>query len=100
MPRIIRFSETYPFKPEGGLNISRSIGDWQFKESGIASAVSNEAQITEIEFNNKSKDSNTIEFILMGCDGIWKGSRASEEQERAKQLAQKGILVDVPMPKD
>merc|ERR1712224_480207 len=36
----------------------------------------------------------------MGCDGIWKGSRASEEQARAKQLAQKGILVDVPMPKD
>ena len=62
--------------------------------------MSNEAQIKEIEFNDKETEPNTIEFILLGCDGIWKGSRTSEEQERAKQLAQQGILVDVPLPKD
>lgn len=101
MPRIIRFSESYPFKPEGGLSISRSIGDWQFKDEGFASAVSNEAQIKEIDFNNtENANPNTIEFILLGCDGVWKGARASEEYERAKKLAELGILLDAPLPKD
>ena len=56
VPRIIRFSETYPFRPEGGLNVSRSIGDWQFKDQGVNSAISNDAEIKEIEYKTKSTD--------------------------------------------
>lgn len=58
------------------------------------SAVSNDAEIEEIQFNALDSDQNCIEFILMGSDGIWKGPRANEEAQIALELAKDGKLID------
>lgn len=58
-------------------------------------AISNEAQIEEVELS--SKDSNTIEFILIGNDGVWKGVKANQEYDQKRQLANAGIIFDQPI---
>lgn len=53
----------------GGLNLSRSFGDFDYK--GSKDLKYDEQMITckpdIIEVSRKKED----EFILMGCDGIW-----------------------------
>ena len=74
----------------GGLNISRTIGDFWYKSNNISKsrmsqnfAVSTESDVREIQFFNKNKDddNNQIEFILIGCDGIWEGSDFNDKAQ-------------------
>lgn len=62
--------------------MSRTIGDFMFKlnfkkpdSTSFEYALSNEADVKEFEFSKNVKDDQPdIEFILMGCDGIWDGA--------------------------
>ena len=73
--------------------MSRTIGDFMFKHSltnrncsSFDYALSNEADVKEFQFNKtkiqsestdqtgSSTSAAALEFILIGCDGIWEGA--------------------------
>lgn len=63
----------------------RSIGDFMFKlnlrtrsRDPKQTALSNDADIDEVCF---SSDNQSLDMILMGCDGIWDGTVASKDHE-------------------
>jgi serine/threonine protein phosphatase PrpC len=51
----------------GGLNLSRALGDLEYKR---ASVKPEEQAITALPDVVKIKNEN-LDFIIMGCDGIW-----------------------------
>ena len=51
----------------GGLNLSRALGDLEYKKGSLSPA---EQMITANPDITKVKNEN-IDFIIMGCDGIW-----------------------------
>ena len=52
----------------GGLNLSRALGDGEYKKND--SLPAEEQMITAKPDITKIKNEN-IDFIIMGCDGIW-----------------------------
>ena len=77
-----------PENPIGGLNMSRSIGDFTFKsnlydnmnDDPRSFAISNEPECQSFSF---SSESQSFDVMLMGCDGIWDGTMLSQEQREA-----------------
>ena len=53
---------------KGNLNISRSIGDFAYKQNSDDPNVQMVSPLPEI---NIEKLNNDCEFIVIGCDGIW-----------------------------
>jgi protein phosphatase 1G len=51
----------------GGLNLSRALGDHEYKNIKLKPE---EQMISPYPDVTKTKNEN-IDFIIMGCDGIW-----------------------------
>lgn len=58
----------------GGLNLSRALGDHDYKKEGVKPE---EQMISPCPDFVKIKNEN-IDFIIMGCDGIWEVRTNSE----------------------
>jgi len=56
---------------DGGLNLTRSIGDFKYKKK--ENIKPEEQPITANPDVFEYKLTDDIDFILMGCDGIWEG---------------------------
>jgi len=56
---------------DGGLNLTRSIGDFKYKKR--ENMTPEEQAITANPDIFEYKLTDDIDFILMGCDGIWEG---------------------------
>jgi serine/threonine protein phosphatase PrpC len=54
---------------DGNLNLSRSIGDLRYKRNKNISAK--EQPITAFPDVKQVALSSNLDFIVMGCDGIW-----------------------------
>lgn len=59
----------------GNLNLSRAMGDLEYKQN--SSLGPEEQMITANPDISKVKNEN-IEFVIIGCDGIWE-VKTSEE---------------------
>ena len=59
----------YNNRIEGKLNLSRAIGDLAFKATPNLKFY--EQSVTAFPERSKMKRANDIQFIIMGCDGIW-----------------------------
>lgn len=82
VPRIYKWDRTEQRPIGGGLNISRTIGDFFYKENygRDTPAISNEPDVIDTNFldfdNSRYGDP---EFILIACDGIWEGADACKK---------------------
>jgi serine/threonine protein phosphatase PrpC len=52
----------------GNLNLSRALGDLNFKSD---KTLKPECQMITANPDIKKIDNKDIDFIIMGCDGIW-----------------------------
>lgn len=83
----------------GNLNLSRALGDLEYKENP---KITQQEQMITANPDIKSIDNKDIDFIIMGCDGIWQVK--SNEQMREwvanklkKRLELKQIVNDLLM---
>ena len=77
----------------GNLNLSRALGDLEYKNNKDLSPE--EQMITANPDIEKIKNEN-LDFIIMGCDGIWEVKSNSEMIELiAKQRAEKKELSQI-----
>jgi serine/threonine protein phosphatase PrpC len=68
LDRITKAGGSVSFGPvNGGLNLSRALGDLEYKKGNLKPE---EQMITANPDITKVKNEN-IDFIIMGCDGIW-----------------------------
>lgn len=68
MDRITKAGGTVNYgRVNGCLNLSRAIGDLQYKKAGLKPE---QQMITAYPEVTKVK-TEAIDFIIMGCDGIW-----------------------------
>ena len=69
MDRIKKAGGSVSFgRVNGGLNLSRALGDMEYKTN--SSLKAEEQMISPLPDIIKLKNEN-IDFIIMGCDGIW-----------------------------
>jgi len=79
---------------DGNLNLTRSLGDLKYKHRDHLTPE--EQAITANPDTYEFDITNDIDFILMGCDGIWE-KQSNEEavkwvyEQIEKQKAEKGI---------
>lgn len=73
-----------PLNKTCGINMTRTIGDFMFKmnlrsrnTNPSLNALSNEPDIKEVNLSQKGQ---SIDLVLMGCDGIWEGTVGAEEE--------------------
>lgn len=68
MDRITKAGGTVSFgRVNGGLNLSRAMGDLEYKKVGMKpqdQMITANPDITKVK-------TDSIDFIIMGCDGIW-----------------------------
>ena len=79
---------------KGGLNISRTIGDFYYKRNlqtrssnSAEFALSNICDIKEVQFfdhSGKENEAGSLEFLLLGCDGIWEGGDFHDKKDKKK----------------
>ncbi|EGD76617.1 hypothetical protein PTSG_07731 [Salpingoeca rosetta] len=61
---------------DGGLNLSRALGDWRYKRSR---AVSHEDQAVSYVPDFQTRDiKDDDEFLIVACDGIWNTMESQE----------------------
>ncbi|KAF6207040.1 hypothetical protein GE061_018278 [Apolygus lucorum] len=73
----------------GGLNLSRALGDHFYKRSADLDA--REQMITALpDVVVENLDRSTDEFIVLACDGIWNSMSSQEVVDFVRPLVQKG----------
>ena len=68
LDRITKAGGTVSFgRVNGGLNLSRALGDLEYKRGNLKP----EQQMITADPDCKDIKNENLEFIIMGCDGIW-----------------------------
>lgn len=79
----------------GNLNLSRALGDLEYKNN--SKLPPEEQMITANPDIEKIKNEN-IDFIIMGCDGIWEVKSNKDMVEwvdkRLKENKEKGMILE------
>ena len=97
MDRITKAGGTVSFgRVNGCLNLSRAMGDFEYKKDG---KKPEDQMITAWPDVIKVK-TESIDFIIMGCDGIWQVKENHQmvdwvSKRIAKQTANKAILQEL-----
>lgn len=97
MDRITKAGGTVSFgRVNGCLNLSRAMGDFQYKKQKVKPE---EQMITTWPDVTKVK-TQSIDFIIMGCDGIWQVKENSQmvdwvNKRISKQLSNSAILQEL-----
>eukprot|EP00927_Polykrikos_kofoidii_P029110 TRINITY_DN25220_c0_g2_i1.p1 TRINITY_DN25220_c0_g2~~TRINITY_DN25220_c0_g2_i1.p1 ORF type:complete len:380 (+),score=68.35 TRINITY_DN25220_c0_g2_i1:84-1223(+) len=63
---------------EGNLNLSRALGDFEYKRTRRRGGRPEDQMITGVPEVRRRVLQRTDRFLLLGCDGIWETSRGSQ----------------------